>query len=108
MPNCLFHQLIIMNSLTNKVAYITGGSKGIGLGIAKKLLEQNMRIAISGRNMATVQEAAGGLGTDDSQVLAIQSDVRSAASELEAVRKTVTHFGSLDVVIANAGVGHFA
>ena len=97
-----------MNSLTNKVAYITGGSKGIGLGIAKKLLAQNMRIAISGRNMASVQEAARSLSTNESKVLAIQSDVRSAASEIEAIKKTVTHFGSLDVVIANAGVGHFA
>ena len=97
-----------MNSLTNKVAYITGGSKGIGLGIAKKLLAQNMRIAISGRNMASVQEAARSLSTNESKVLAIQSDVRSAASEIEAIKKTVAHFGRLDVVIANAGVGHFA
>ena len=84
-----------MNSLTNKVAYITGGSKGIGLGIAKKLLAQNMRIAISGRNMASVQEAARSLSTNESKVLAIQSDVRSAASEIEAIKKTVTHFGRL-------------
>ena len=97
-----------MNPLTNKVAYITGGSKGIGLGVAKKLLEQNMRIAISGRNMATVQEAARSLSADETKVLAIQSDVRSASSEIEAIKKTVTHFGSLDVVIANAGVGLFA
>ena len=96
------------NSLTNKVAYITGGSKGIGLGIAKKLLEQNMRIAISGRDMATINEAAKSLSDDQTKVLAIQSDVRSASSEIEAVRKTVAHFGRLDVVIANAGVGHFA
>ena len=58
--------------------------------------------------MASVQEAARSLSTNESKVLAIQSDVRSAASEIEAIKKTVTHFGRLDVVIANAGVGHFA
>jgi len=95
------------NTLTNKVAYITGGSKGIGFGIAKSLLEQGMRVAISGRDLSAVQKAAQQLG-DESKVLALQSDVRSADSEKEAIKRTVEQFGSLDVLIANAGVGHFA
>jgi 3-oxoacyl-[acyl-carrier protein] reductase len=96
------------NVLTNKVAYITGGSKGIGFGIAQTLLAQEMRVAISGRHLEAVQEAATRLGGDNNKVLAIQSDVRSAASEAEAVGKVINHFGGLDVLVANAGVGHFA
>ena len=95
-------------SLTNKVAYITGGSKGIGLGIAKKLFEEGMRVAISGRDLAKVEEAAQSISNDGSKVLAVQADVRNAASEAEAVKKVTAHFGALDALIANAGVGHFA
>ncbi len=95
------------NPLTNKVAYITGGSKGIGFGIAQSLLAQGMKVAISGRDEAAVEKAAAQLGQSQN-VLALPSDVRSSGSEKEAVRKTVETFGSLDVLIANAGVGHFA
>lgn len=93
-------------TLTNKVAYITGGSKGIGFGIAQALVQQGMKVAISGRHLEAVQDAASQLGSEN--VLALQSDVRSAASERDAVKKTVGHFGSLDVVVANAGVGVFS
>lgn len=93
--------------LKNKVAYITGGSKGIGYGVAKALLEQGMRVAISGRNMETVEKAAKKLGKEDS-VLALQSDVTQFSSEDKAVKKILATWGQLDVVLANAGVGHFA
>lgn len=96
-----------MNTLTNKVAYITGGSKGIGFGIAQSLLAQGMKVAISGRKMQAVEEAVKQLGGSNN-VLALQSDVRSSASEAEAVKKTVDHFGSLDVLVANAGIGIFS
>ncbi|HEY0040000.1 MAG TPA: SDR family oxidoreductase [Flavisolibacter sp.] len=95
------------NTLTNKVAYITGGSKGIGFGIAQALVAQGMKVAISGRNLQAVEDAAVQLG-DSNNVLALQSDVRSAASEAEAVKKVTDHFGSLDVLIANAGIGIFS
>lgn len=97
-----------MNDLTNKVAYITGGSKGIGYGIAKILLEQGMKVAITGRKLAAVKEAAESLTADASKILALESEVSSLASETKAVQETLTHFGQLDVLIANAGVGHFA
>jgi 3-oxoacyl-[acyl-carrier protein] reductase len=97
-----------MNTLTNKVAYITGGSKGIGFGIAQSLVAQGMRVAISGRNLQAVEEAAKNLGGDSKNILALQSDVRSTASEAEAVKKITDHFGALDVLIANAGIGSFA
>jgi 3-oxoacyl-[acyl-carrier protein] reductase len=97
-----------MNNLQNKVAYITGGSKGIGYGIAKTLLDAGMRVAITSRHLAAAKEAADRLSTDASRILALESDVSSMASESKAVKATMDHFGQLDVLVANAGVGYFA
>ncbi|NHF58902.1 SDR family oxidoreductase [Flavobacteriaceae bacterium TP-CH-4] len=93
--------------LTNKVAYITGGSKGIGFGVAKKLIGAGMRVAISGRTLKTVQQAAEYLGDDDA-VLALESDVTQLGDEQKAVQAILDKWGQLDVVLANAGVGYFA
>ncbi|MEO6723303.1 MAG: SDR family oxidoreductase [Ferruginibacter sp.] len=97
-----------MNNLTNKVAYITGGSKGIGNGIAKILLENGMRVAITSRTLSAAQEAAEKLSNDPSKILALESNVSSLASETSAVKAVTDHFGQLDVLVANAGVGHLA
>src|ERR1700690_3006452 len=97
-----------MNTLTNKVAYITGGSKGIGYGIAKELLSIGMKVAITSRHLSAAKQAATSLSNDPSMVLALQSDVSSLDSETKAVKEVIDHFGKLDVLVANAGVGHFA
>ncbi|MHA4844808.1 SDR family oxidoreductase [Flavitalea antarctica] len=95
-----------MNKLTDKVAYITGGSKGIGYGIAKKLLEQGMRVAVTSRSLVSAQKAASSLTDDKKRVLALESDSGSFASEQKAIDEVLKYFGQLDVVVANAGVGH--
>jgi 3-oxoacyl-[acyl-carrier protein] reductase len=97
-----------MNNLENKVAYITGGSRGIGYGIAKTLLDNGMRVAITSRSSNTAKKAAASLSNDSSKLLALQSDVSSLADEVKAVKSVIDHFGQLDVLVANAGVGHFA
>ena len=97
-----------MNDLKNKVADITGGSKGIGQGVAKTLLNLGMRVAITSRSLSAAKEAAALLGDDPQRVLAVESNVSSMASEKKAVQAAIDHFGQIDVVIANAGVGHFA
>lgn len=96
-----------MNNLKDKVAYITGGSKGIGLGVAESLLKAGMKVAISGRTLQTVQKAAEQLGSADS-VLALSSDVSKLRDEEEAVKKILDKWGQIDLVLANAGVGNFA
>ncbi|MHC5202376.1 SDR family oxidoreductase [Myroides sp. LJL119] len=96
-----------MKDIKNKVVYITGGTKGIGKGIAKSLLEQGCKVAISGRNRDFVEQVANELG-DQQNVLAIVSDVRNFQDEQAAVEKILSTFGQLDVVIANAGLGIFA
>lgn len=99
---------IFMQTLENKVAYITGGSKGIGLGIAKKLLSIGMRVAITSRNINAATNAAQSLTNDNSKVLALESNVTSPESETKAVKAVIEHFGQLDVLVANAGIGYFA
>ncbi len=97
-----------MSTLANKVAYITGGSKGIGFGIAQILLSQGMRVAITSRSLEAAQKAAKQVSEDESKVLALQSDVSSMESEKKAVQAVIDKFGQLDVLVANAGVGHFS
>lgn len=93
--------------LKDKVAYITGGTKGIGLGTAKVLLDAGMRVAISGRSLETAQKAAASLG-DESKIIGLQSDVSQFEDEQKAIEKITQHFGQVDVVLANAGVGYFS
>ena len=97
-----------METIKDKVAYITGGSKGIGFGIAKMLLDNGMKVAITSRNLKAAKDAAAALSNDPSKILALESNVVSMASEQKAVQATIDYFGKLDVLIANAGVGHFA
>lgn len=96
-----------MKELKNKVAYITGGSKGIGYGVALRLLKEGMRVAISGRSEKSLKDAANSLGHKGS-VLVIPSDVSKLSDEKKAVELILQTWGQLDVVLANAGVGHFA
>ncbi|MEG3656298.1 SDR family oxidoreductase [Arenibacter palladensis] len=96
-----------MNDLKDKVAYITGGSKGIGFGIASTLLKAGMKVAISSRLLENAQKAAKDLGPED-KVLAVASDVSKLGDEQAAVKKILDKWGKLDVMVANAGVGHFA
>lgn len=97
-----------MTTLNDKVAYITGGSSGIGFGIAQSLLHEGMRVAISSRSLERAEEAAQRLGGDKDRILAVASNVGEAGQETEAVRRITEKFGRLDVLVANAGVGHFA
>ena len=96
----------MMKNLKNKVAYVTGGTKGIGFGVAKTLLDQGMRVAISGRSKESVDQALKDINNE--RVLGIVSDVARMEDEKKAVSKILDAWGQLDVVLANAGVGNFA
>ena len=93
--------------LNQKIALITGGSKGIGFGIAKAMLQNGMKVAITSRSQKSADEAAAELGNPD-QVIGIESDVRNYESQQKAVDQVIQKWGALDILIANAGVGHFA
>ena len=93
--------------MENKVAYITGGTKGIGFGVAEVLLKNGINVAISGRKKEDAENAAKSLSSDDSKVLGISSDVKNFEDEKNAVSEIIKKFGRLDYVIANAGLGIF-
>ncbi|MEO0777213.1 MAG: SDR family oxidoreductase [Bacteroidota bacterium] len=98
-----------MQNLNDKTALITGGSKGIGYGIAEAFLAEGMKVAITSRSTEAAQTAAQSLDPDQSgRVLPIAADVRNYASQQAAIQQVLSTWGQLDVVIANAGVGHFA
>lgn len=93
--------------IENKVAYITGGTKGVGYGIAKILLENGVSVAFSGRKREDVEKVENKLKQYSQNVLGLVSDVKNLDSEFNAVKNTVEKFGRLDFVIANAGLGIF-
>ena len=100
-----------MESLKNKVALITGGTKGIGYGIALSLLQEGINVAITGRSLLSASEAANSLNNNPNakgKAIGIEADVRDFKSQENAVKEVLKQFGKIDVVIANAGLGHFA
>ncbi|TMM53389.1 SDR family oxidoreductase [Maribacter algarum] len=93
----------------NKTAYITGGSKGIGLGIADALVNEGINVAISARTEGDLKIAGERLkAIGKGEVLSIQSNVRNFADEEKAVQKVIDTWGRLDYCIANAGIGKFS
>jgi 3-oxoacyl-[acyl-carrier protein] reductase len=97
-----------MQSLRGNVALVTGGSRGIGLAIARTLVADGVKVAITGRSAAHLSAArptieAAGPGA----VETLQADVRRYDEVKAAIEATVARFGGLDVLVNNAGVGIF-
>lgn len=100
-----------MNSIQNKVALITGGTKGIGYGVAESLMKEGVHVAITSRSASSAEEAANQLNSHSktgAKAIGVQADVRDFESQQQALKTVLKHFNQLDIVIANAGVGHFA
>ncbi len=98
-----------MKDLSKQIALITGGSKGIGFGIAESLLSKGVNVAVTSRSLSSAKEAAKQLNTiSGGSVLAIEADVRDLNSMHAAVSTVIDEWGKLDILIANAGLGHFA
>lgn len=100
-----------MKDLKDKVALITGGTQGIGYGIALCLMNEGIKVVVTSRDEDRALEAAKKLDkatTSNVKAHGIQADVRNFESQEKAVKQVVEMFGQLDIVIANAGLGHFA
>lgn len=98
-----------MQNLEGKTALITGGSKGIGYGVAASLIAQGMKVAITSRSQSSANEAAAQLNkAGTGEALGLEADVRSFESQQQAVKQMLDKFGKIDLLVANAGLGHFA
>src|SRR5438128_3720697 len=98
-----------METLKGKVAFVTGGSRGIGLAIARALVGEGARVAITGRNEAHLSAARPRIeGAGPGSVETLRADVRNYGEVERAIAATAARFGGLDILINNAGVGVFA
>ncbi|CAA9581955.1 MAG: 3-oxoacyl-[acyl-carrier protein] reductase [uncultured Truepera sp.] len=96
-------------NLNGKTALVTGGSKGIGYGVAAALVREGMNVVLTARNGGEVEAAAQRLTEQGpGRALGLRCNVREYSEQETVVEKTVAEFGGLDVLVANAGVGTFA
>lgn len=87
---------------TKKVWLVTGASKGLGLTLVKKLLNEGFRVAATSRNTQTlIQE----IGIISDVFLPLEVDLTNDQNVKDAIVKSVVHFGQIDVVVNNAGYG---
>jgi NAD(P)-dependent dehydrogenase (short-subunit alcohol dehydrogenase family) len=91
-----------MSRLTDKVAVITGGNSGIGLGIALEFRNEGAKGVIVGRNQETLDNAVAQLGDN---FIGINADVTNIADLERVFAATADKFGKIDVIVANAGAG---
>ncbi len=91
----------------DRVVLITGGSRGLGLVLARQLVAQGAKVAILARDAAELERAAADLRSRGGEVLTITGDIGKREIAEGAVTKTVAQFGRLDVLINNAGIIQF-
>lgn len=88
--------------MKKKIWFVTGASKGLGLALVKKLLKEGYRVVATSRNVNELQQAVDG---DREIFLPLGVDLKNESSVEKAIKDTVAHFGSIDVVVNNAGYG---
>lgn len=94
--------------LKNKVAIVTGGTKGIGRGIAEALVREGVNVLISARKRNEIDEAVRELnGVRDSSATGIVADVCSYSQVQALFERAVSVFGGVDILVNNAGIGIF-
>lgn len=91
-----------MGILKDKVAIITGGGQGVGLGIATIMVREGARVVITGRTADKLETAAAGLRAEGGEVLCVTADVSSRDDAFRVVDETVRQFGRLDILVNNA------
>jgi len=99
-----------MRDVSGTTAFVTGGSKGIGHAVAGALCRAGVHVTITGRDGAALEASAAairGAASSTGEVLPVVADVRDPQALERAAAATVARFGGIDLVVANAGVGHF-
>ena len=94
-----------MTSLNGKVVFITGGARGIGAEVARRLHGRGARLVLTDLDKAELHALATALGED--RVLAAVADVRDLTAMQDVATRAVERFGGIDVVVANAGIASY-
>jgi len=95
--------------LAGKVAVVTGGTEGIGRGIAEALVEQGVNVCVSARSRSEIDDAVRELrALGKGPAVGIVCDVRNPAQVKFLFEQTISEFGGIDILINNAGIGIFA
>ncbi len=92
-----------MQGIAGKVAIVTGASRGIGLGIAQRLVEEGAQVCLTARKPEALEEAVASLGGAD-HAIAVAGKADDPEHREDAVRRTIETFGSLDLLVNNAGI----
>lgn len=93
----------VSGNLSGKVAIVTGGSRGIGKYISKRLAHEGASVAIAGRTLADLRVVAEEIVEDGGRVIVVQTDVSNEKSVHRLLSKTLTEFGTIDILVNNAG-----
>lgn len=94
-----------MTDLTDKVAVVTGGTRGIGLATVRALAEAGASVVLTGRDEATAKERAAELADElNARVTGVALDVTDGKAVTSVIRGVAKEHGRLDIVVANAGV----
>lgn len=91
-----------MKRFTGRVALITGGSRGIGFAVARRIVSEGGSVVITGRDADTLADAVGQLGADHAEAVAGKAD--DATHRATAVDRAIERFGTLDHLVNNAGI----
>ncbi len=93
-----------MSKLANKVAVITGSTRGIGAAIAREMAREGARVVISGRNQTRLQDMQKELEGLGAEVLAVPADVSKMDDAKNLIEKTLEKFERIDILVNNAGI----
>ena len=97
-----------LSSLQNKVAVVTGGSRGIGAAIARKLASMAATVVICGRNQSELQQTAASISSQGLRCEPLVCDVADLRSVEQFAQAVLGKFGRVDVLVNNAGIGSFS